>query len=262
MKHLRITSFLGTNTYPTIKAIAGILSREFQIPVQFVYDIPWPERMIRLSQGEIQIGWMCGLEYIKQVFESPGGIELLAAPVFSGDRYNNRPVYFSDIIVRTGSPFQSFDQLRGVTWVFNERRSYSGYYTMCRLLSDMGEDTTYFGQLLEAGSHLKALQMVLDSRAEVTAIDSTILDFELARQPELGDQVRVIQCLGPFPVPPWVVSKRLPMAQRLKLRNLVLQMAESGEGKAILEMAGLTGFVQVEDATYDSIRRVANLVDY
>ena len=89
MKQLRITSFLGTNTYPTIEAVAGFLYRELGIPVQSVFDIPWDERMLRLGPGEIQIGWMCGLEYVMQVADIPGGIELLAAPVFSGTRRNN-----------------------------------------------------------------------------------------------------------------------------------------------------------------------------
>jgi ABC-type phosphate/phosphonate transport system substrate-binding protein len=36
-----------------------------------------------------------------------------AAPVPAGDRYAGRPIYYSDVIVRHGSPISCLEELRG-----------------------------------------------------------------------------------------------------------------------------------------------------
>jgi ABC-type nitrate/sulfonate/bicarbonate transport system substrate-binding protein len=57
----------------------------------------------------------------------PPKLTLLAAPLPAGARYGGKPIYFSDVVVRRDSPYQTFADLRGVTWGYNEPGSQSGY---------------------------------------------------------------------------------------------------------------------------------------
>jgi phosphonate transport system substrate-binding protein len=64
--------------------------------------------------------------------------------------------------------------------------------------------------------------MVVDGRADVTAIDSTVLEYEQTNRPAPSHKVRVIETLGPNPIPPWVISLQLPQDLRWQLRELLL----------------------------------------
>jgi phosphonate transport system substrate-binding protein len=95
-------------------------------------------------------------------------IELLAAPVMQGSRYEQRPIYFSDVVVHRDSPFHSLAQLRGASWAYNEPRSHSGHLLTRYYLETRGEGGPegYFGAVIAAGSHQRALELILACRAQ------------------------------------------------------------------------------------------------
>jgi phosphonate transport system substrate-binding protein len=65
---------------------------------------------------------------------------LPVAPVFADPRADGRPVYFSDVIVRSGHPARRFEQLRGGVWAYNDRLSRSGWQNMLARLAEIGHD--------------------------------------------------------------------------------------------------------------------------
>ena len=135
------------------RRITTYIEARFGIPTEFINHIPWQEREKLFDAEEIQVCWICGLPYVLKAAEPESRIELLAAPVMIGDRYLNRPIYFSDIIVRADSRFQSFADLRGASWVYNEPRSQSGFDIVGHHLKMLGESLTYFGEIIESGAH-------------------------------------------------------------------------------------------------------------
>ncbi|MFN2190547.1 MAG: phosphate/phosphite/phosphonate ABC transporter substrate-binding protein, partial [Candidatus Promineifilaceae bacterium] len=180
----------------------------------------------------------------------------LAAAVMEGKRYGDRPVYFSDIVVRTDSPLLNFADLEGCIWAYNEPNSHSGYNVVRYHLATLGELYGFFGQVIESGAHQKSLEMILNGEVDASAIDSTVLETELTLQPDLSDKLRVIESLGPSPIPPWIVSKNLPAATRYALRQTFLEMHRDYQGAAILKSARIKRFEAVTDIDYDSIREM------
>ena len=87
-------------------------------------------------------------------------MELLAAPVLEGERYQNRPIYFSDVIVRRDSDIEGFEALRGRSWAYNDPLSHSGYNLTRYELIRRGETGGFFGRVVEAGSHANSLRLV------------------------------------------------------------------------------------------------------
>jgi len=209
-----------------------------------------------LDSGRINIGWICGLPYVQKVDRKDAQLELLAAPVMSAPRYQGRPVYFSDVIVRKESNFTSFDDLRGMRWAYNEPGSHSGYNLTRYMLAQMGELDGFFGDITEAGSHQAALQMLLDRGIDGTSIDSTVLEIELKNRPEIVKQIRKIATWGPSPIPPWVVHIGEPADIRTRIRRTLLDMETDPEGRALLSNLGIKRFAQVSDADYDPIREM------
>jgi phosphonate transport system substrate-binding protein len=184
-------------------------------------------------------------------------VELLVAAVMAHPRYQGRPIYFSDVVVHQASDFFTFADLRGASWAYNEAHSQSGYNVTRYHLATLGERSGYFGRVVEAGSHLRALDMVLDGSIDAAAIDSTVLELELAARPQLQDQIRIVEVLGPSPIPPWVVTPSLSPEARAALRRILLQMHHDPAGKAILAAGQVRRFVPVEDKDYDAIRDMA-----
>lgn len=198
-----------------------------------------------LTNGEVDVAFLCGLPYVR-LAES---VEPLAAPVLHGDRYDGLPAYYSDVIVRRESAVESFADLRGSSWAFNDPDSHSGYLaTLVRLL-ELGETERFFGQVVDAGWHEVSIDLVASGRVEASAIDSQVLAVALRRRPELQHRIQVIDRFGPSPIQPIVVRRALDPGLRQDLRQALLSL--TGEG---LAQAGVARLAPVTDGWYDPIR--------
>lgn len=237
-------------------ALASYLAEKLRMPVTFVADAPWQERERRFDAGAIEIAWLCGLPYIQKAADPAAQMALIAAPVMAGVRYAGRPVYFSDIVVRTRSPYQRFADLRGATWSYNERNSHSGYTTIRYYLARRGAGGDFFGRVVEAGSHENSLQMILDGRVDGSAIDSTVLELEIARRPALAGEIRVLDTIGPSPIPPWLANGALSRELQQDLRHIFCDMHHDAQGQRILRSARFARFVPVVDSDYDPLRKM------
>jgi phosphonate transport system substrate-binding protein len=166
-------------------------------------------------------------------------------------------VYYSDVIVRHDSPVGSFAELRGASWAYNEPASFSGHLITCYELVRRGEGCGYFGSIIQSGSHVHSIEMVLDGRVDASAIDSTVLELACHLRPKIAAELRVIESFGPAPIPPVVVSASLAADLKQDLRQQLWRMREREDGKEILTAAGVARFAAVTDVDYDSIRHTA-----
>ncbi len=258
METLRLTSCQAPNAEPACREIAVYLAQKTGLAIDFIDDIPWQEREHRLlEEGSIDIGWICGLPYVGHADRPAPQVELLVAPVMAGQRYGAQPVYFSDVVVRHDSPFQRFADLRGAAWAYNEPASHSGSNVVRYHLAELRESAGFFGRVIESGAHQRSLQLILAGEIDAAAIDSTVLETELGQHPQLASQLRVIDTLGPSPIPPWVVQKGLSPRLKQVLRTAWLNLHTNPQGQAILARAHIARFVKVSDPDYDPIRRMA-----
>ena len=277
---LKITSCMSETADPFCRELAGYLSKQMGCEVVFVEDVPWQERLAWLREGALDLGWICGVDYVKitslraPAKQSPRigtgdcfgaiaprndiNIDLLAAPVMPGERYQGKPVYYSDVIVRRDSPYLTIGDLRGARWAYNEPGSFSGCLIMLHRLAQMSEGVNFFRETIESGAHAASIRMVLEGQADVAAIDSTAFDQTLRWEPEVRTHLRVVECLGPNPIPPWVVSRSLADEERDALKEVFLGMSDNPRGRAILFNGLFDRFVPVEDSDYDPIRRVVS----
>ena len=255
---LTLATCQADNTVPISRALADYLGQRLGVPVRYLDGADWRESYAAIAAGEIDIGWICGRPYI-DLLAAGAPLALLAAPVMAGARYGGRPIYFSDVVVRRDSRFQSFADLRGASWAYNERGSQSGYHVTLYHLARLGEVGRYFGRTFGSGGHARSLRMVLAGEVDASAIDSTVLEWELARAPELTARIRVIETLGPSPIPPLVVSGGRGLAVREQARAALLALADTAKGRAILTLGGLERFAAVTDSDYDSIREMAEV---
>ena len=259
MNSLKLSSCMGDHTDSFCCAVTGCLEAELSIPTEYVNNISWQEREHLFDLELIQICWICGWPYVIKADRPDPKIELLVVPVPSGERYAGRPIYFSDVVVRSASPYRTFSDLQGRRWAYNEPRSHSGYNLVRYYLSCAGVGEGYFGRVVESGAHRRSLQMILDDRVDASAIDSTVLDWEMRHHPEVRSEIRIIETLGPSPAPPWVIPTSLSLDVRAVLQNTLLNMHKTERGRAVLAVGQIDRFVTAQDEDYDVIRAMARV---
>ncbi|MCA9956131.1 MAG: PhnD/SsuA/transferrin family substrate-binding protein [Anaerolineales bacterium] len=265
--NLLLTTCQAHNTFAVTAAIADYLTQQINQAVQFVGDISWQDRYRQIGSGQIQIGWICGYPYVQAtavtstpLSTSPNpAIELLALPVMAGARYQNRPIYFSDVVVRHDSPFVRFADLRGARWAYNEIGSQSGYHIVRHKLAQIGENGDFFGKAIASGGHVNSLALVLAGEVEASAIDSTVLEMSMREDPTLAGQIRVLEALGPSPIPPWVIHTSVPAPLRQSIRQALTQLHLTPAGREILALGELARFETAVDAPYDPIRQMLHI---
>jgi phosphonate transport system substrate-binding protein len=251
---LTVASYLAECARPTYERIAAWLGRRLGEPAELLTGIGWEERLRRLDDGRVHVGFICGFPYVQRAGRPEPPVEVLCAPIPADPRYGGRPVYFTDVIVRRESPPRTFADLRGRRFAYNDAGSHSGYNVPRDHLLRLGETRGFFGETVASGSHQASIDLVVAGKADASGIDSTVLDLERHRRPELAGALRTIVSLGPEPIPPVVIARGLSASLKRQLLEAFLAMHEDAAGRAILADGLLVCFVPVRDADYDPIR--------
>lgn len=240
---LKAISYLAPNWFDYYQAVTAALARSLSVEIQFQQGTCDPLVDPLLLQDQLDLAFICGLPAIRYHHTQPQQLQILATPVLAAERYSDRPIYFSDVIVNGTSPAQHFSDLVGQVFCFNDRGSNSGY-NLVRwfvLQNDLGEN--FLDNQIESGSHQRSLEWVIRGKADWAALDSTVLDQIWRDHPEWRNQVKVITTIGPAPMPPIVVATHLGTALIQKMQLALLQpdrplqttMAIAGVNRYVLQ---------------------------
>ena len=241
--------------------ISTYLAGEMGNKVEFVTGFGYETINDMLSSGAVDVGFVCGLPYVLLHDQAKSAVELLAAPVMKDKRYGDVPKYYSDLVVRKDSDIQSINDLKGRTYVFNDKISNSGYNMPRYRLLKLGLTDGFFGEVLRSGSHEESLRMVAAGKADASFVDSLVLEYDKAHGLGVASELRVIESVGPAGIPPVVVSHKVPDAMRRDLQRHLLAMHENPKGRAILDRALVQRFVAPGDSNYDDIRTMKQAAD-
>ncbi len=256
---LRFASYLGDNALDFYGRVVAYLGAVTGLGTTLV--VPAPEQETAFDHAQVEAAFTCGLPYILQSDRPAPAAHLLAAPVMPGERYEDRPVYFADLIVRRDAPYERLADLRGATFAYNQATSFSGYVLPRYHLLTQGLDLDFFGESCASGSHAASMDWVESGRAAAAAIDSVVLDMELLQRPERAARLRVIASIGPAGMPPVVASAQLDPAVQAALRDALTTMHTDPAGLAILRQGGMRRFAPVTSADYNDVRRMWHTVE-
>ena len=247
---LRFLSFLAPNMFPVYEAVARSVARQLGVAT----EIEVGESFGQIGADQGCVAFICGLPYVQLTRTQPAPVALLAAPVLEGVRYGGRPIYYSDVIVRREAPWRSFADLKGASWAYNDPDSHSGYNITRYRLAQMGETRGFFGKVVAAGWHQRAIRLVAQGAVDASAIDSQVLAVELRDHPELSTQLKVIDSLGPASIQPVVIGAQAPPGLKRDVQAALLAMTGDEEERRALARGLIERFVAVGDADYDDIR--------
>lgn len=208
----------------------------------------------------------------------------IAAPAALGAAVGAAPVYHSQIFVRNDSRFKCFEDLRGAVFAYNDDTSLSGYYCMQFFLLAYNlhsglEARPFFSKAFKTGAHVNSLCAVLEGRADVLAVDCTVMKTLQLREewqeklshmrsikvPDLfqpigndGAAYRVSDngLLGPHPAQPVVVSRHVDSFIMDALRAALL-----GLPREALQRIQAERYMAVDESYYKSVVAMIHLCE-
>jgi len=254
MVDLRFGTYLAPNMLDVYRAITNRVGTVLRCSTELVVETDYESCRADVND----VCFVCSLPYI--MFERQGIDPAIpvAAPVLAGRRYRGQPIYYSDVIVRRDSPFQSFADLRGHSWAYNERLSQSGYGITRYVMVERGLTAGFFGKIVEAGFHEAAIRLVAEGEVDASAIDSQVLAVELYHHPELAALLRVVETLGPSTIQPIAVSRRIDSVLRSRIQDALVSIHRDPESVRALARGMITRLVPVGRQSYDDIRRMVD----
>ncbi len=264
------TKTVVTNRLPLRVAIAAILSPKSTMRSYADLVTYLGERMGRegqmlqgqtyaevnemLKTGQADLAFVCTGAYV--VGKRDFGMELLVVPQIRGET-----VYYSYIIVPADSPAKSLADLRGKVFAFTDPMSNTGHLAALYMLKQMGETPGhFFRKTIFTYSHDKSIQAVAEKLVDGAAVDSLVYNYLLELEPAYREKVKIIQSSPPYGMPPVVVHPHLNPEIKSQLREVLLNMHEDREGRAILEKLHIDRFVLPNESDYDSVRQMLEAV--
>jgi phosphonate transport system substrate-binding protein len=252
MERLRFATFLAPTMLPVYQAVTDEVGRRLGVATELVVETHAEAWTIDRND----VCFICGLPYVW--FERRGIAPAVpvAAPVLEGARYAGQPLYYSDVIVPSGSAATSFLDLRGGSWACSEPLSHSGYGITRYHLVEIAQTHGFFGRVVETGSHAESMRLVAEGAVDGAAIDSQVLAVATRDDPSLAHSLRAVDALGPSTSPPVTVSKRLPATLRDEIRQAVTSLHEEALVRERLALGLVGRFVAADPSSYDDVRRM------
>jgi phosphonate transport system substrate-binding protein len=209
-----------------------------------------------MRAGRAHIAWYGGKTYIKAA--EIANAEAFAAGVRLGETNANYYAYF---VVKNDSELKNFKDVEGKLLALNSIGSTSGDLIPQVELSKINlsiKNKDHFKKVYYAGSHDACLLSVINKKADVCGMSSRNFEARLKDKTFTMDQVRIIHKSSPVPPPPLAYSKNIPLEDRKKIKQAVLEAHKYG---AIGGYGGqMSHYMEVKDSDYDVLRDVVKLL--
>jgi hypothetical protein len=191
--------------------------------------------------------FMCGLPFSR----SDPRPELIAAPVPSPPDFRGLPQYWSEMVVRKESAFQTIEDTFGGRIALTVPDSQSGCLAALYYLMSAADRFPLYGEVTAPRiTPIGAMSAVIDGAADVAPIDSYAFCLLQKYRSDLTSQLRVIARTARAPIPPLVASTPGFDA----LQAAFLEAHRIAAIVPLMEGLLLERFVRPHPASYDALR--------
>jgi phosphonate transport system substrate-binding protein len=241
-------------TLATYQSLLKYIGDSLERPVELVQRQTYAETNDLIRSGEVELAFICGGAFVQG--ERDFGMALLVMPQVRGQR-----TYNSYIIVPQDSPAQSLADLRGKVFAFTDPLSNSGRLVPTYALLRMGEvPEKFFSRTIYTYGHDNSIKAVAARLVDGAAVDSLVYEYTIARSPQYLASTRIIYRSPDYGISPVVVNPKLDPALREQLQDLLLNLDQSEQGRAVLSDLLVDRFVPADPKAYDGIRDIAAAV--
>lgn len=228
------------------RALADYLTTRLGRPVKLLTSRTYEGALQDLHDGEADGAFLGSL--VAALAVDRLGVRVLVRPEFT----NGVSTYYGIVFVRDDSPILSIADLRGKRMAM-VRATTGGHLTPVYMSAKAGLSVNCC-QVVWAGTHDEAVQMVIDGNADAGAAKNTRVEYV---EQQNGLKLRRLAQSKPVPENTLVVRSDLDDATVQAMRIALLEMAEDPAGQAAVEAMGIRRFIPCDVSDFRNVMEMA-----
>lgn len=241
-----LTPVFLSNDLELLEHLRNYLSAKVGEPVELVTRRTYQEITALLVSGQIHGAWICGYPYVQYRAD----LDLVATPSWQG-----KPLYQSYLIAAADREVDDWRWLEDDIHAFSDPDSNSGFLVTRALLAENGlSPGAFFSRTFFTYGHRNVIRAVASGLARSGSVDGYVWEVMRETEPELVEQTRIVWRSEWLGFPPVASPKSLSADPRLsRFREAILSMQDEPEGRRVLDMLRLDGFVPADPSLFDAI---------
>jgi phosphonate transport system substrate-binding protein len=252
--------FLETQRLVTgMKSFGDYINKETGLFVEGDVPTSYAAVVEAMCANKVDIAWVSPLAYL--LARQKCGADMQLTSINS----QGKTTYHGIIIARTASDIKDINDLRGKRFAWVDATSTSGYLYPRALLADKGINPDKdLGQQIAAGSHDKVVIAVMNNQVDAGAIydDARTVKAVVDQYPKVGEETRIVGQTEEIPNDGVAFRKDLPADVTKKVKDALLKLSSTEEGKKVFRDAiGTTGVSATTDDAYNPVRRAAQVLN-
>ncbi len=247
-------------TFEKFQGVVKVIEGATGLKVSWHFPTSYASLIEAQRRGFIHIAYYGPKSYITAADVSDGNIEAFAQAMWAGGPYREKKAgYHSYLIVKSDSPYKTVADVKGKTLALTGASSTSGsLIPKVELGQQLGKKLSeYFGNVFYAGGHTAASLAVLEGKADVAAVADVTLDWSVDKKKFDGKTFRIIWKSSLLPLDPFAWRKDLLSdGLKEKIRNALLNIHETEDGREFLKQTRSDSVEPVSDSNFDGIRMI------
>ena len=218
----------AVDTLKSQKAFVEYASKELGVKFKLFTAAEYAGIVNGLAAGQVHVGWLGASSYASTYMDCQ-----CVEPIAGAQNLQGGMGYNSVLIVKSGSPYKKYEDLKGKTVARNDPHSTSGYLIPTVAWAEKhGAIDKYFKSPL-SGGHQQTIVGVLNGTFDGGFTWTTMGDGfgAIRKMMDKGllkrDDIRVIWTSALVPTPPVTILKNLPVAMKADLVKLFLRLEEN-----------------------------------
>ena len=233
--------------------LAKYLSAATGIPVKFTILSRYGNIVERFTAEKLDgafFGSFTGALAIQKL-----GVLPLARPV----NLDGESTYHGYLFVRKDSGIRGVADMKGKKMAFVDKATTAGYIFPVAYLKESGISNIdrFFSEKIYAGSHDAAMYSVLKGEADVGAAKNTVYEMTRKSDPRIDRELVVLARSSHVPSNGLCVRKDLDPGQVSRLRDALLNLDKTADGKAVLEKLKFVRFIPTTVGDYSPVFTMA-----
>lgn len=229
--------------------LAKYLSKKLNLKVNLIYLNSYGEICDKFINKELDAAFFGSLGYV--LTHAKAGVEPVARPDYGGIS-----TYRGIVIVRSGEGITNAQDMKNKRLALVHRSTYAGYiYPLYYFkINGIRDFETYFSKVIFAGSHDKAISDVLRGEADIAIAKDLVYRRMANENPDLEKRLTVLSASEGVPSNALCVSREMDPAMEVKLKKILLDMANDEKALPVLKaLGGASRFIATEDADYHAL---------
>lgn len=241
-----LTPVFLSNDLELLGHLRTYLASKIGGPVELVTRRTYQEITALLVSGQIQSAWICGYPYV----EFKAALDLVATPSWHG-----KPLYQSYLIATADRTVEDWLGLKGDIHAFSDPDSNSGFLVTRALLAENRFlPGGFFSRTFFTYGHRNVIRAVASGLAQSGSVDGYVWEVMREIEPELINRTRIVRKSEWLGFPPVAAPKSLAGDPRVAaLRAALVSLSQDQEGRKVLDMLRLDGFVVTPPELFDTI---------